>query len=266
MSSLSSAKGLCGASRGSFGSANIRLILMGGAVVVAFIAWMVLAPETRDARSASSSPNQVAGSRQISIAVEPRQSVAGELLSPAPAVSVLDDRNQPVAGVMVTVSLNGEALMQGSTAEATTDDKGRATFDNLRIAQAGAYRLAFSAPGFDTATSAEFVVRFGPPRRMDFVHEPGSGLKGKPISGPPAVRVTDAAGNPVPGINVEVMAIAGTDETPVLSTIMTDNDGSAVFGYLMVPGVGGECRLKFDARAAGVNDLISTPFVLTNRI
>jgi hypothetical protein len=37
-----------------------------------------------------------------------------------------------------------------------------------------------------------------------------------------------------------------------------------VFSDLVIPGAGDGLRLKFDARAAGVNDVVSFPFNLTN--
>jgi 5-hydroxyisourate hydrolase-like protein (transthyretin family) len=200
----------------------------------------------------------------LRIAVQPEQSESGRQVRPAPSVVVTDDQGRPVAGAVVSASVEPASFADGSVVEVTTDGEGRAVFDSLLLAQAGAYRLAFTSAGYDTAHSSEFVVRFGPPRLMAVVREPQTGAAGAPIPGEPAVRVTDEAGNPVPDVNVEV-----TSEEGVIAggrtTVPTDAQGMAVFSDLVIPRAGADYRLKFNARAAGVEDALSSPFSLTNR-
>ena len=200
----------------------------------------------------------------IVLTTEPRQSVSGGQLTPVPAVQVTDSKGSPVSGAVVSVSVEPAEFTQGSKMQVTTDAEGRAVFDSLSISKAGAYRLAFSADGYRSARSAEFVVRFGIPRVLSVVREPQSGTAGTALSGEPAVKVTDEAGNPVPGINVDVLLEAPGADTSTLATVPTNADGLAVFSDLVIPGAGDGLRLKFDARAAGVNDVVSFPFNLTN--
>jgi 5-hydroxyisourate hydrolase-like protein (transthyretin family) len=199
----------------------------------------------------------------ISVAVQPEQSVSGSQVSPAPTVVVTDERGRPVAGATVSASVDPGLFADGSVTEAKTDAEGKAVFEALRVTQAGAYRISFTAVGYAPVRSAEFVVRFGIPRVLSLVREPQNGAAGAPVPGEPAVRVTDDAGNPVPGINVTAIL-----ETPgsagKLATVRTDADGFAVFPDIVISAPGDDYRLKFDARAAGVNDVTSSPFNLTN--
>jgi 5-hydroxyisourate hydrolase-like protein (transthyretin family) len=199
----------------------------------------------------------------LNISVQPEQSVSGNQVSPAPSVVLTDEHGRPAAGAVVSASVEPGTFADGSVAEAKTDAEGKAVFDSLRVSQAGAYHLTFSAAGYAPARSAEFVVRFGIPRVLTLVREPRSGAVGAPVQGEPAVRVTDDAGNPVPGVNVDaLLEVPGSDGK--LATVPTDVEGLAVFSDIVIPAPGTDYRLKFDARAAGVNDVVSTPFNLTN--
>lgn len=200
----------------------------------------------------------------LSIAVQPEQSVSGRQVRPAPSVVVTDDQGRPVTGAVVSASVEPSSFADGSVTEVTTDGEGRAVFDSLVLAQAGAYRLAFTSTGYDTARSAEFVVRFGIPRVLTMVREPQDGAVGAPVAGEPSVRVTDDAGNPVPGINVDARLEAAGVAADKIATAPTDDQGLATFPDIVIPAPGADYRLKFKARAAGVNDVVSTPFNLTN--
>jgi len=200
----------------------------------------------------------------ITVTTQPRQSVSGGQLTPVPVVQVTDSKGSPVSGAVVAVSVEPAQFTQGCKLQVTTDAEGRAIFDSLSISKAGAYRLDFSADGYRPARSADFVVRFGIPRVLSVVREPQSGTAGTSLPGDPAVKVTDEAGNPVPGINVDVLLEAPGAGSSKLATVPTDADGLAVFSDLVIPGAGDGLRLKFDARAAGVQDTLSGPFNLTN--
>jgi hypothetical protein len=201
---------------------------------------------------------------RMAVALQPHQSVAGQPLSPAPAVRLTDARGLPVAGSVVVAGLLDGSFAAGSLAEVTTDGEGNAVFDSLSVTKAGAYRLVFATPGCDNVQSAEFVVRFGVPRVLEVVREPLGGAAGAPVSGQPAVRVTDASGNPVPGINVDALLDTGSSAAAKVASAPTDAAGLAVFPDIVINSPGAGYRLKFDARAAGVNDAVSAPFNLTN--
>ncbi len=190
--------------------------------------------------------------------------MSGRAVRPAPSVSVSDEEGRPAAGVVVTVALESGELTPGSVTRVTTNGDGVAVFDVLKIQKAGAYRLAFAAPGYQSAESAEFVVRFGIPRVLTILREPSNGAAGRPVAGEPTVRITDEAGNPVPGVNVDALLESAGTAASKLATVPTDSEGLAVFSDVIIPAPGTDYRLKFDARAAGVNDVVSSPFNLTN--
>lgn len=246
---------------------NHRSVLIGGFFVIAFIlvvaallfSWHAPTPAAPDTVAA-----QVPMVEPLmAVAVQPEQSVSGSKVSPAPAVVVTDERGRPVAGATVMAAVEPGTFADGSVTEAKTDDEGKAVFDSLRVAKAGAYRLSFSAAVFAPVRSAEFVVRFGIPRVLSLVREPQSGAAGAPVPGEPTVRVTDDAGNPVPGVNVDAV-LEAPGSAGKLATVPTDVEGLAVFSDIVITAPGSDYRLKFDARAAGVNDVVTPPFNLTN--
>mgnify|MGYP001555731814 CR=1 FL=1 len=249
-------------------SASSGKALIGGVVLLVVLA-MVLAgvvfrPGNRDNSPQVIAPDGTEVVPAITVNTEPRQSVSGRDVQPAPSVVVTDAQGSPVAGLTVSVALQPGTFAAGSVAQTTTDAEGKAVFENLKVDKAGAYRLAFSASGYPPAQSAEFVVRFGIPRVLTIVSEPQSGLAGAPVPGDPAVRVTDESGNPVPGINVDLLLEAADSAGRKLATVPSDASGMAVFRDIVITAPGTDYRLKFDARAAGVNDAVSSPFNLTN--
>ena len=243
-------------------------VIVGTLVIIAFaflIGWVLssrppLPLPTPDASVAAAPSVEPA----LSIAVQPEQSVSGRQVRPAPSIVLTDNQGRPVAGAVVSASVEPSSFADGSVAEVTTDAEGRAVFDSLVLAQAGAYCLAFSSAGYDTARSSEFVVRFGIPRVLTMVREPTGGAAGAPLPGEPTVRVTDNAGNPVPGINVDAILETSGASADKLATAQTNAEGLAVFPDIVIPAPGSSYRLKFSARAAGINHVLSAPFDLTN--
>jgi 5-hydroxyisourate hydrolase-like protein (transthyretin family) len=234
------------------------LVIVSAALAVMLFRQAAPTSDAAGADTAASAPS-------LNIEMEPRQSVSGTALQPVPAVLLTDAQGRPAAGVVVQAVLQSGSLAPGSVAQATTDSEGRATFEALKVEKAGAYRLDFSAAGYPAAQTAEFVVRFGFPRVLTIVREPQGGSAGAPVGGDPAVRVTDEAGNPIPGIDVDVLLEPATGAQPgKLARVRSNGEGLAVFSDLVVPAPGSDYRLKFEARAAGVNHVLSSPFSLTN--
>jgi hypothetical protein len=238
--------------------------IIGALVVVLFFLFLQAGPFAPVAPHAGE--KLLVAAPVLEIAVQPEVGVSGRPLSPAPTVTVQGAEGIPVAGVVVSVNLRDGLLADGSTLEVTTDDEGHAVFDNLRLARAGGYYLVFSAPGCASVSSAQFVVRFGPPRFLVVLREPLDGSAGSPVAGEPAVRVTDEAGNPVPGINVEVALEGNGDDLVGSKTVATNAEGVAMFSDLVIPRSGRrDYRLKFKARAAGVAEVTSEAFLLSDR-
>jgi len=250
------------ASRGRRGA---RWVGMGlAALFVGLLAVFVWRPASLS-ESGLAVADAARGKPSLSVAVQPLESVSGQTLQPSPSVRLTDAKGKPASGVLVHAILQPAAFAAGSAVQVTTDSEGKAVFEVLQVDKAGAYRLDFAANGYPAAQTAEFVVRFGIPRVLTLVREPQGGAAGAPVGGEPAVRVTDGAGNPVPGINVDLLLESATgSNASKLATVRSDGEGLAVFSDVIAPAAGNGYRLRFDARAAGVNDVVSSPFNLTN--
>ena len=164
-------------------------VLAAASLIIAFAAllgWLLFfraSPPPPSASLVASTATHPTVEPDLSIVVEPEQSVSGRQVRPAPSVILTDDQGRPVVGAVVSASVEPSSFADGSVTEVTTDGEGRAVFDSLVLAQAGAYRLAFTSTGYDTARSAEFVVRFGIPRVLTMVGEPQDGAVGAPVAG-----------------------------------------------------------------------------------
>lgn len=218
-------------------------------------------------------PNQVVGSAvesqipALNLQVMPRLSVSGQPIAPYPVVKALDRDGNGVGGVLIKSRLRSGFFVEGSVTEEVTDENGLATFSALVIEHAeSANVVEFSADGFGEASTKEFNVRFGPPRKMSVLNEPLDSVVGQVIEGSPSVLVTDLAGNPVRGVNV--MVSAKTAEPLALEgskVAQTDNAGIAIFADLVSRNPASHCQLHFDPAVAGVKPVTSQTFNINSR-
>ena len=134
------------------------------------------------------------------------------------------------AGIQVTASLaSGDGTLGGGTT-VTTDAEGRATFASLSISgSAGEKSLRFSA-GDLTPVTISLTVSAGTPANMIELVDDGQVIPaGGTASHPPSVRVTDAAGNRLAGVQVTFAITAGGGSlTDAIRT--TNTDGVATVG------------------------------------
>lgn len=213
--------------------------------------------------SAITNEAQSRAPRGLSISRQPLQSVSGRPLKPAPAVVLHDQKGQPKAGVKITVSLTGGVLSPNSKTHVTTGEDGTAVFDSLIIDRAGpAHRITFTAKGHDPVTSAEFGIRFGPPRKLALVTAPENAIAGSAMASPVQLIVTDLAGNPVPGVQVEASAPTDKDLLAGSTSALSDQDGKATFADLVIKKPIAELALHFKAAAAAVEPLSLSPFTV----
>jgi len=100
------------------------------------------------------------GAAQATIVQGPTQTIAGQPISPAPSVLVVDSEGNPVSGVNVSVSASGEGLAPGSALSGSTDSNGVAEFGNLIIETVNTYTLTFSidAAGVAAVQSGTFSI------------------------------------------------------------------------------------------------------------
>lgn len=223
-------------------------------------------PEPTPESSPDSAPAPTPASQPVAarleISTQPLQSVAGRPMDPAPAVRVLTDSGEPVPGVEVTVALDRGGFAATSQTSALSDSSGTAVFPALLIEKAeNFYTLAFTAPGLPSTASAQFNIRFAPPRQLAVSTQPAASRVSKPLAGPPAVLVTDSFGNPVPRVPVTVsVAEPANLDLRGKTRISTDESGLAVFDNLLPSRASKKTLLLFDAAAAGVPNTVSDPF------
>lgn len=149
------------------------------------------------------------------------QARAGSVVTPGPAVRLIDERLAPVAGREITFTL----LQDGSfpLGTAVTDANGTAALPSLELVALPGQGRIFAVAG-GTTLSVWFDV---------FTTVSGSVevLDAEPLAAPagsafelPVVRVTD--GGPVAGATVRYRVIAG-DATLSTETVLTDANGEA---------------------------------------
>jgi hypothetical protein len=199
---------------------------------------------------------------KLEVVVQPLQSIAGRALNPAPAIRVVSEDGRPVPGVEVLVALDRGAFTSNSLNTSSTDANGVAAFPELTIEKAAnLLSLVFSASDVPVATSAQFNVRFAPPRALVVATQPSSSRISRPIAGPPTVLVADAFGNPVPRVPV-VVSLSGSSGSDLggQTRVSTNESGLAVFDNAIPAKASKNATLAFDAAAAGVPNAVSEPF------
>jgi lysophospholipase L1-like esterase len=169
---------------------------------------------------------------QISIVTQPSASAAsGAIFEQQPVIQLLDGAGNPVmqADVVVTaaIAIGGGTL--GGTQAVSTNAFGIATFTDLSISgTVGERRLEFSAQGIAPDTSQTISVTAGAAEQIGLQAGDGqSATVGTAVSIPPAVLVTDAAGNPVEGVSVTFAITAGGGSLAASGIVSTDADGIA---------------------------------------
>lgn len=156
--------------------------------------------------------------------------IAGELLSTNFVVRAVDDAGNVVPGfanaITVTLGQNpGGATLLGT--RTVTPTNGVATFDDLSIQKAASgYTLVAAAQGLTTATSNTFSITNAAAAALAIAGGNNqSALLGALLGNPLSVRVTDAFGNPVPGVPV---AWAVTTGGGLLGTSVTQTNTNGV--------------------------------------
>lgn len=171
--------------------------------------------------------------------------VAGALVPIAPAVVVRDSRGNPVSGVTVTFLVDVGSGSVGTT-NAVTNALGQASAGSWRLGSAaGTQRVTASLQGVPdvvftataTAGSASGVQVVG-----------DSVLASIPVnsfaSPLPTLRVIDANGNPVSGVEVTFEAVTGAGNTLTGATKTTGTDGTAAITSWRIGTAAGAYRIR----------------------
>jgi len=212
-------------------------------------------------------PPPVDAPTKLAVVTQPSSaSQNGQVLSAQPVVELQDDDGTvvvPEDEATVTAAVEGGAATLGGTLTQTVDANGRATFDDLQLSgPAGTYRLRFTSGELTAAVSDNIVLGGGPPSTVTVTTQPPTtALRGEVFepAAQPVVRVTDAGGNPIAGVEVTASVASGGGTLEGVATGTTDADGVAAFLDLGVVGTGAQ-TLGFTAGAATGT---SSPFTLS---
>lgn len=151
--------------------------------------------------------------------------LAGQAVTPAPAVQVLDGFNNPVPGVPVTFAVaQGGGVATGTSA--TTNASGIAQVGSWTLGSVAGFNLltariasgptvSFSAQGL---TAAPILTATSPVNQAGFLSFP--------VTAVPRVRVTDVLGHPLSGVPVN-FALTGGDGVVSGGAATTDASGIA---------------------------------------
>ena len=209
--------------------------------------------------------NAAASANKLGYQQHPTDTTAGQPISPAVTVQLLDSFGNPVATAGVSVSVQASPTLTRSrtlrgTTSVNTDANGLATFPNVIIDQPDTYTLEAQASDITSATSHQFNITAGAPSSI------------QPTGGTPQtttiltafstalqVTVADAHGNPVSGVTVSFTAPgSGASAALSASSAITDASGHASITAIANSSAG---NYTVTAAAAGAG---SASFTLTN--
>jgi hypothetical protein len=180
----------------------------------------------------------LANTGNIAFVQQPTPTGAGQAISPAVTVRVMDNTGAVIPNIAVTIAIgnNPSGGVLSGTTTVFTSATGVATFSNLSIDKTGTgYTLIASAPGAGGTSSNSFSVTNLP--------APATNLLAT-ITAPSSVILTwNASTSIVAGYNVYRGSVSGgpyTKLTPTITTALTYTDGTGQGGqtyYYVVTAV-----------------------------
>lgn len=206
---------------------------------------------------------------QLRIESQPVDATAGQKLVSNDngniALVVLNARGQGLVDVKVTAELIPEqqsttTFADQSTVSVTTDEDGRAVFENLIVNRSGRYRIKFRVPENIEAQSDAFTVDSADPSNVKITTQPSNSDTGVVIDDPPTVQVRDEFGNFSRNVEITAELVLEDGESSIrfadgsTVTVRTGADGKAVFNNLIV-SESGTYRIRFKV---GVNITITS--------
>jgi N-acetylneuraminic acid mutarotase len=209
--------------------------------------------------SATSGPIVLSAGSANRIVVTSQPSAAatsGTVLARQPVVQLQDAVGNTVrqAGVGITAIIaTGSGTLSGVTT-VNTDAEGTAAFTNLTVnGLIGTYVLGFGAPGFSAVNSSFIALTAGAAASVAI--EAGEGQTSPPGTAlpiRPAVKVTDASGNPVNGVTV-TFAVGAGGGSVTGATTSTNAAGIATLGGWTLGPISGPNTLMATLAPQGVS-------------
>lgn len=197
---------------------------------------------------------------------EPTDAAAGDIITPAVVVHILDANDNLVTSATNSVLLQLGDPSSGATLFGTTGQAavgGVATFTDLYLEKVGTYTLTASGiVGVVSATSAEFTITAASASQLAFVEQPTETVAGVSIDPAVTVQILDEFGNLVTGATNTVEIALNNANGAVLSGTSSQAavNGVATFGDLSVNLIG---TYSLTASAADLVDDTSDDFIIT---
>lgn len=184
--------------------------------------------------------------------------VVGALVTPVPTIRVLDANGNPVAGVNVTFTAsNGSTVVGGSK---TTNLSGIASPDGWQMgATVGTFTLSATVGSLTPVVFTSTALNAAPAALTIVAGNNQTATVGRTLPIDPAVRITDAFGNPIVGQEVVFEVISGGGSA-VVRRPLTDANGTATVGAWTLGETPGTNTLR--ATATGLT-LASNPVTFT---
>ncbi len=154
--------------------------------------------------------------------------VVGALVAPVPSIRVLDANGNPVAGVNVTFAAsNGSTVVGGSK---TTNLSGVASPDGWQMgATTGTFTLTATVGSLTPVVFTSTARNAAAAALTIVAGNNQTATVGRTLAIDPAVRITDAFGNPIVGQEVVFEVISGGGSA-VVRRPLTDANGTATVG------------------------------------
>lgn len=206
----------------------------------------------------------IAAGGTMTVTQQPSTTEAGEIITPAPSITLLDGLDDPIEGVNVTVSLNKHSFASG-TLTVATNSSGVAVFNDLVVETADTdYQILFDADlsGVSDVFSNNFEIQRSVAASMSVTIQPNNSVAGNVVAGPPTVTIVDDFGNPVPGIDISV-SLNNNSFDDGTYTVASDSNGEAVFNDLVIETAATAYQIIFDADASGVSNINTNNFNIT---
>jgi hypothetical protein len=192
----------------------------------------------------------------LTLLIQPSTSAqSGVVLAAQPVAHITDVAGNPVAGVTVTATA-GAAGVAGGTA--ITDGAGDAAFSALIVSGLTAsYTLHLATTGASANASTATTLSAGPAAAITITTQPSATATAATVlAQQPVVTVTDASGNPVPGVTVTASTTAGVSVNN--GSAVTNGSGVATFVGLALTGTANPYVLTFTSGAASQNASTTT--------
>src|SRR5439155_1232525 len=196
----------------------------------------------------------------VTFVQEPRDTVAGQNITPAVTVRAQDSFGNNVSGASVVISkTSGTGTLSGTLTQ-TTNSNGVATFANLSINLIGAKVLTATSNAKTTASDS-FSITAAAANKVVFVQPPTTATAGQGISPAVTVQLQDLFSNKVSsaGVSITMVLTTGTGTLSGTTTQLTEQNGLATFSDLSIKLTG----TKKLTASAGALSVDSNAFTIT---